>query len=1067
VSATAKVSATVTARSNSNPNYASGNAAVYGRAVATGIDAGAGANDVRNDGQIVAAADGYANPIARSYSLFKTASSNATADVKAEATGILGDGHLLNASTGTVNVTSRANSYADANTNTESTNATAVLTATATGMGTKGETAGLQSIRNDGALFVGAYGGELENGNSREPGRTNSDLHVRANTSTTTTTVTLDAAGIRVQAGENEIVNAGNIEVVGHARNHVWAIADNFWEVATGYAYPSVGSVAQGIVTAGGINRIWNYGRIGVRSTAADVWGRADTDSSDDDCHSTAAVAGAAVAFGMNLQAAGTYSVLNRGVISAVADASARAEAWADASWWDDEYETATATAGAAAIGIIAGAWGGSIDVRNEGTLRVRAMASSSASTYGGIGSATANAGAFAYGIQSGGGADTIRNSGTIDVLSAEYPGYSQATGIFSGGGNDLIVNEGQGRIVAGTFWGGTDLLRLMASAGVAGDSLLFFVNPGVGIDAGAGDDWVTLSGTSRVVGSVLLGSGNDTLELSGTPTVTGPIDGGGGTNTLRLSGAGYFAVEPASIQRVVKDGPGTFAIPALSARRTFTMLDGTLDVGTLGAMDNTSVFEALIGPDGKHGALRAGNNVVLDGGLTVLRTAGLYRPSRSVILEARTLGGSFDSVTLPASSVLLRFGFAQVDNQAVVTVEADPFVTVARNGAEAAVASHLDAIAPTVSGDLAARLAGMQMLAASDFGGAFSSLSPESYNAGTRSALTLGAAGLRNLQTRMGALRLSHSSDGSLAARLGGVRLASAASVPGTGIVPARNAGRPYDVWLSGYSQTGDQDADSGFTGFSFQTWASALGVDVALGERLHLGTGVEWANADVDLDGDRGNASIGSTSWLLYGTWAGRQAYVEGAFSLGQETFANRRLVTGGATDFFAQSDHDGRALSALVGGGYRLPVAEWNVTPRADLLYVRLKEDGFRESGADNSVLIVSERTTESLASDLGVRVSRPFRLSTGFLVPDIGLAWGHDFDIGDRQIVAAFAGAPGVPFAVEAPQAARNWASSDAGVAFTSDDGFAAGLRYRGEFRSESRTHTVLGELRLSF
>ncbi len=1064
VSAAATVSATLTARSNSNPWAASGKAVISGQAVAAGIDAGAGTNDVRNDGQIVAAANGYANPIARSYSLLSTASSYATATVKAEATGILGDGRLLNASTGTVNVTARANSYADAYTNTESTNANAVLTATATGMGTKGETAGVQSIRNDGTLSVGAYGGEDAGGAALAPGYTDSDLHVRANTANTTTSITLDAAGIRARAGQNDIVNAGHIEVVGHARNHVWAVADNYWETATGNANPTVGSVAQGIVTAGGINRISNYGWIGVRSTAADVWGRGDTWSMHDDCYSTATVRGAAAALGMSLQEAGTYSVLNRGVISAVADADARAEAWADTHWWNDEYETASATAGAAAMGIIASISGGSSDVRNEGTLSVRATASASAATYGGIGSRPASAGAFAYGIQTGGGADTIRNTGTIDVLSAGPAGSTVATGIRSGAGNDLIVNEGL--ILGGTFTN-PSVLRTLVSAGKAGDPAAAGFTAGIGIDAGDGDDWVTLSGTSRVVGSVLLGAGNDTLELSGTPTVTGAIDGGGGTNTLRLSDAGFFAAEPTSIQRVVKDGPGTFTMSGLAARRTYTMLGGTLEVGSLGSMDNTSVFEALVKPDGTHGVLRAGNNVVLDGGLTVLRSGGVYRSSRSVILEARTLSGSFDTVALPASSTLLRFAYARVDNQAVVTVEADPFVKVARNGAEAAVAGHLDAIAPTVSGDLAARLSAMQMLAASDFAGAFSSLSPETFNAGTRSVLTLGAAGLRNLQARMENLRLSIPSDTSFAARLGGLRLASAAPVPGTGIVPVRDARRPYDVWLSGYSQTGDQDADSGFTGFSFQTWASALGVDVAVGEQLRVGTGVEWANADVDLDAGRGNTSVGSTSWLLYGTWAGRRAYFEGAFSLGRDAFTNRRLVTGGAVDFFAGSEHDGHALSALAGGGYRVPVAGWTVVPRADLLYVRLKEDGFRESGADNSVLIVAERTTESLVSDLGVRVSRSFRLPTGSLVPEIGLGWGHDFDIGDRQIVAAFAGAPGVPFALETPVPARNWASGEAGVAFASDAGLAAALKYLGEFRSGSGIHTVLGELRVSF
>ena len=175
----------------------------------------------------------------------------------------------------------------------------------------------------------------------------------------------------------------------------------------------------------------------------------------------------------------------------------------------------------------------------------------------------------------------------------------------------------------------------------------------------------------------------------------------------------------------------------------------------------------------------------------------------------------------------------------------------------------------------------------------------------------------------------------------------------------------------------------------------------------------------------------------------------------------------MTGGATDFLALSFHDGSTLSGLLGGGYLMSAGDWTFVPRADLLYVRLREDGFRESGADNAVLIVSERTSERLSSDLGLRVARPLRLAAGSLVPEIGLAWRHDFDIGDRRIVAAFAGAPGAPFAVEVPDATQDWASAHGGVTFASDEGLTAALKYIGEFRSGARTHAILGELRLSF
>ena len=102
--------ARVSAYSNSLLYGAQSDVKTYTSAIAKGIAAGVGANEVINNGQINVSAWSHANPIIDCWSVV-VGYANATADSMATATGIEGKGKITSKSTGDIQVKARATTY--------------------------------------------------------------------------------------------------------------------------------------------------------------------------------------------------------------------------------------------------------------------------------------------------------------------------------------------------------------------------------------------------------------------------------------------------------------------------------------------------------------------------------------------------------------------------------------------------------------------------------------------------------------------------------------------------------------------------------------------------------------------------------------------------------------------------------------------------------------------------------------------------------------------------------------------------------------------------------------------
>jgi outer membrane autotransporter protein len=132
---------------------------------------------------------------------------------------------------------------------------------------------------------------------------------------------------------------------------------------------------------------------------------------------------------------------------------------------------------------------------------------------------------------------------------------------------------------------------------------------------------------------------------------------------------------------------------------------------------------------------------------------------------------------------------------------------------------------------------------------------------------------------------------------------------------------------------------------------------------------------------------------------------------------------------------------------------------------LHYASLDEEEFEETGAGGIDLIVEDRRTESLVSELGLRVGRPIETNLGLLMPQLSIAWAHDFNVDDRKITARFADSPSTAFTVKGSDIESDAVRLGGFLTLTGSNELAVSAGFNAELRENSSD--VSGLIKLQF
>jgi outer membrane autotransporter protein len=270
------------------------------------------------------------------------------------------------------------------------------------------------------------------------------------------------------------------------------------------------------------------------------------------------------------------------------------------------------------------------------------------------------------------------------------------------------------------------------------------------------------------------------------------------------------------------------------------------------------------------------------------------------------------------------------------------------------------------------------------------------------------------------------------------------------------------WGVFATGLGEFTNVDSTFNARGYDLATGGFTMGIDYRIGSHFAIGLTGGYAYTHADLfNGSRIKVNGGKLG--LYATAFGSGFYLDTAVVGGLSGYDTRRTALEGT----ARGDTLGGDLNVLVAGGYDWKKGGLTIGPTASFQYTLVGFGDFTESGS-LAPLAYPSQNAESFRTAFGMRASYDWKIGPIRLVPELRLAWQHEFGETDYALVSSFASGAGNSFTVNGPAIGRDSMLLGAGFAIHWNDRISTYVYYDGElFRTNYLSNNVSAGFRLTF
>ena len=561
------------------------------------------------------------------------------------------------------------------------------------------------------------------------------------------------------------------------------------------------------------------------------------------------------------------------------------------------------------------------------------------------------------------------------------------------------------------------------------------------GVLSGSGSFHKTGAGLLNLSGGSSAFAGSTSVE-AGTLAVNGSL---GGTLEV-LSGARLQGIGTVG-NTIVR---GTIA-PGNSI--------GTIKVGNIGFISG-STYEVEVNAAGQSDRIAASGTATIGGGtVNVLDGQGRYTLGSHYAILTATGGvlGTFDSLTRssPLSTPLLSFALNYDDPHAVyldVGRSAVTFASAGQTRNQIATAGGLDSV--PLTSPLINAVAQLDMASTRS---AFDQLSGE-VHASAKTVMIEDSRFLRNAVND----RLRAAFDG-----------VGAPTMP----VMAYGDGGPeyvpatidrFAVWGQAFGSWGHWNSDGNAARLERSIGGLFVGADAPVFDTAantwRFGAVAGYSRTSLNArDRHSSGASDNYHLGLYGGTQWGDLTFRTGAAHTWHDIATNRSVILPGFGDSLKGKYN---AATAQIFGelAYGFNAGNARFEPFANLAYVNLQTDGFRETGGA-AALTSPSANTDAPFTTLGNRAATSFNLGGAAVTARGMLGWRHAFGDVTPNTVMRFAG--GDAFFIGGVPIARNAAVVEAGLDLALSSNAVLGVAYGGQFGSGATDQTFRANFNMKF
>ncbi len=614
-----------------------------------------------------------------------------------------------------------------------------------------------------------------------------------------------------------------------------------------------------------------------------------------------------------------------------------------------------------------------------------------------------------------------VNNTGATagDVTNAGNSSNAGTIASLTNTGGTFTNNDG-GTITGDTKVSGGTMVNNFIVTDVDVAAAARFVN---NTGATAGD--ITNAGTVSNAGTVAsLNNTGGTFVNNDGGTITGNATVIGGTlvNDGTVGGAISIGTDGTLA------GSGAIGGLTVGAGGTFAPGPGIATVPVNGnvTFEKGSTYQVETDASGLSDRLDAAGTVTIDGGtVEVLAGAGTYSPGTTyTILTGDSVTGAFDEVNsdLAFLSPILTYDPTSI-TLGLYRNDVD-FADVTETRNTRATADAVQSLGNTNSVFL-----GVLPLNAAGARDAFSQLSGE-LHASLKSQL-LQQAGL--------------------------AREAVIDRINGN--VPVQEIEGGASFWMTGIAATDRFDSDGNAAGMNGHVAGLFAGIDGDVSDHWRVGGLFGYTNASAGNDADWDSFSAG----LYVATEWGKLNFTTGAI-YSKNDISTEREIAFGAFEDQLETDYQGATRQVFADLGWREKLGSVTLEPFANLAYVNLETDGFREKGGA-AALSGSGGTDDVTLTTLGLRWSADIGNADLPATFSGTLGWRHA--IGDLTPSSRFAFSSGSPFVIEGVSLPRDTAVLEASLSAQISKTARVKLSYSGEFAHSFAAHAAKASLVVDF
>ncbi|WP_290993867.1 autotransporter domain-containing protein [Hyphomicrobium sp.] len=271
--------------------------------------------------------------------------------------------------------------------------------------------------------------------------------------------------------------------------------------------------------------------------------------------------------------------------------------------------------------------------------------------------------------------------------------------------------------------------------------------------------------------------------------------------------------------------------------------------------------------------------------------------------------------------------------------------------------------------------------------------------------------------------------------------------------------------VWGRGFGSWGHTDGNGNAARLDRSTGGLFVGGDGLVLDSWRLGALAGYSHLNFNVHDRSSSGSSDNYHLGLYGgTQWGHLAFRTGTAYTWHDISTGRSVVFPGLADSL-KGDYNAGTAQAFGELAYDVRAGNIGFEPFANLAYVNLHTDGFRETGGA-AALRSAAADTDATFSTLGLRASTTFVLNRANLTARGAFGWRHAFgDVTPFSIMQFASG--GEAFTIGGVPIAQDAAAIEAGLDYALSPDAALSVSYGGQFGSNVSDQSIKGNFNWKF